>query len=150
MPLHDWSEIPGWDGVHLLWMGELQRHLKGRLPEGYRSYLGSGPAVAIGAPPGRPDVSVRTHATLAPESVERPTAAVAGEAPPDAEVEVAALEVGPTLYVERDGLLVAAVELVSPRNKDRPSARAVYTSRYAGYLIGGVHLMLVDVHRLPA
>jgi hypothetical protein len=134
-------------------MSELQRHLKERLPQGYRSYLGAGPAVAIGAPAGRPDISVRYHhsadtgcgATPAGRSIGGVTAGRA----PDVEVEVAALEVGPTLYVERDGLVVAALELVSPRNKDRPSARAVYTSRYAGYLIAGVNLMLVDLHRRP-
>jgi hypothetical protein len=136
-------------------MGELQRHLKVRLPSGYRSYLGSGPAVAIGAPPARPDLSIRTY--LADDSgVEGDSAASAlstldaPDAPPDVEIEVAALDVGPTLYVEREGRLVSAVELVSPRNKDRPSARAVYASRYAAYLIGGVHLMLVDPHPRPA
>jgi len=47
------------------------------------------------------------------------------------------------------GRLVAAVELVSPRNKDRPIARATYLARYVGYLLEGVHLLLVDVHRRP-
>ena len=44
---------------------------------------------------------------------------------------------------------MAAVELVSPRNKDRPVARATYLARCAGYLIEGVHLLLVDVHPPP-
>lgn len=35
----------------------------------------------------------------------------------------------------------------SPRNKDRPSAREQYAGRYLNYLRGGVHLLLVDVHR---
>jgi hypothetical protein len=73
---------------------------------------------------------------------------VGGE--PDVELAVAAIDPAPALFVERDGRLVAAVELVSPRNKDRPVARATYLSRYAGYLIEGVHLLLVDVHRRPA
>jgi hypothetical protein len=153
MPLHDWSTSTGWEGVHLLWMSELQRHLKERLPEGYRSYLGAGPAVAIGAPPGRPDISVRSHRSADTGCEAIPANRAAGSTTarraPDVEVEVAALEIGPALYVERDGLVVAAIELVSPRNKDRPSARAVYTSRYAGYLIAGVNLMLVDLHRRP-
>ena len=63
---------------------------------------------------------------------------------------VLALETPPTLYVQRDGLLVAVVELVSPRNKDRPEARTNYSNRYAGYLVGGVHLLLIDVHPRPA
>ncbi|HEY2584924.1 MAG TPA: hypothetical protein VGI81_04060 [Tepidisphaeraceae bacterium] len=23
MPLHDWAELSGWEGMHLLWMSEL-------------------------------------------------------------------------------------------------------------------------------
>jgi len=145
MPLHDWSELSGWDGVHLLWMSELLRYLKARLPAGFRTYLSSGPAVAIGAPSLRPDVAVRAHESNA--AVE--LAPSPGGAEPDVEVAVASLDPAPALFVERDGRLVSAIELVSPRNKDRPVARTTYLSRYAGYLIEGVHLMLVDVHRRP-
>src|SRR5205823_14486181 len=59
------------------------------------------------------------------------------------------LESQPALYVTYHGRLVAAVELISPRNKDRPSSRAHYLSRYLGYLREGAHLLLVDVHRRP-
>lgn len=53
------------------------------------------------------------------------------------------------LQVSYQGRLVAAVELISPRNKDRPAAREAYLARYLGYLLEGVHLLLVDVHRRP-
>src|SRR5207237_657048 len=53
------------------------------------------------------------------------------------------------LQIERQGQLVSAVELISPRNKDRPAARDGYLGRYLGYLLEGVHLLLVDVHRRP-
>jgi hypothetical protein len=53
------------------------------------------------------------------------------------------------LCVETQHRLVAAVELISPRNKDRLTSRASYLSRYLGYLLEGVHLLLVDVHRRP-
>jgi hypothetical protein len=62
---------------------------------------------------------------------------------------VATLQGDTALLIERHGLLIAAVELVSPRNKDRASACAAYTSTYVGYLLKGVHLLLVDVHRRP-
>lgn len=157
MPLHNWSDLPGWEGVHLLWMTELLRHLKGRLPPGFRAYLGTGAAVAIGAPPARPDVAVRSHegqafpGEVAGNAEASPGASAAGvRGPePDLEVAVAALEPAPALFVEREHRLVAAVELVSPRNKDRPVARATYVSRYVGYLIEGAHLLLVDVHPRP-
>src|SRR5687767_10806553 len=120
MPLHDWSQTPGWEGVHLLWMTELVRHLKDRLPPGFRAYLGAAPALTIGAPPSRPDASVRTHAgdTRAVSAGGSPTVAA-----PDEEVAVATLDPDPAVHIEREGRLVAALELVSPRNKDRPVAR---------------------------
>jgi hypothetical protein len=160
MPLHDWAETGGWEGVHILWIGELARHLKAKLPPGFRAYLGSGPALAIGAPAVHPDVAVRAgprepHA--APTGTDQAqdaggdAAATSGTgAEPDVELAVAALEPVPSLFVERANRLVAAVEVVSPRNKDRPAARATYAARYAGYLIEGVHLMLVDVHPRPS
>jgi hypothetical protein len=147
MPLHDWSETPGWEGVHLLWMTELVRHLKDRLPPGFRAYLGAAPALTIGAPPSRPDAFVRTHAATQGQAAPVKNSAVVA---PDEEIAVATLDPDPALHVERDGRLVAAVELVSPRNKDRPVARAAYTNRYLNYLFGGVHLLLVDVHHRPA
>jgi hypothetical protein len=150
MPLHDWTELSGWEGVHLLWMTELLRDVKAKLPGGFRAYLGAGPALAVGVPAARakPDVSVRSHG-----HADAPTQGPAAGAPvpePDVELAVATLDPDPALLVERDGRLVAAVELVSPRNKDRPIARTTYLSRYVGYLIEGVNLMLVDVHRSPA
>ena len=54
------------------------------------------------------------------------------------------------MQVERAGRLGAAVELVSPRNKDRPAGRDQYAGRCLNYPLGGVHLLLVDVHRRPA
>jgi len=152
MALHNWAELNGWEGAHLLWMTELLRHIKSELPSGYRAYLGSGPAVAIGAPTARPDVSIRSQA---PSTA---VAAVASHLPengwaemkPDVEVAVASLELDPALLIERDGRLIAAIELISPRNKDRPVARTAYAFRYAGYLLEGVHLLLVDVHPRPA
>jgi hypothetical protein len=46
--------------------------------------------------------------------------------------------------------LVAAVELVSPANKDRPETREAFRDRCLGYLTHGVHLLLVDVHPRPS
>lgn len=54
-----------------------------------------------------------------------------------------------TLNVEDHEKLIAALELVSPRNKDRPEAKETYTNRYLGYLRLGVHLLLVDVLPRP-
>jgi hypothetical protein len=41
--------------------------------------------------------------------------------------------------------LVAAIELVSPANKDRPAARRAFAIKCASYLLQGVGLVIVDV-----
>lgn len=41
--------------------------------------------------------------------------------------------------------LVAAIELISPGNKDRPDARRAFVSKCAGYLSQGVSLIIVDL-----
>ncbi len=145
MPLHDWTALSGWEGVHLLWIAELLRQVKGKLPAGFRAYLGSGPALAVGSPPVKPDLSVRTHE----DAQVRSTSAPVTTPDPDVEVAVAELDQTPSLLVERSNRLVAALELISPRNKDRGVARSAYLNRYVGYLIEGVHLLLVDVHARP-
>jgi hypothetical protein len=135
-----------------LWITELLRWVKPRLPEGYRAYIGSAPTVAVDAPAEKPDVSVRRWDTPAspPEGpAASPPAEGASGDEPDVEVAVSAIEASTALYVEKRGRLVAAVELVSPRNKDRPLARTTYLARYVGYLLEGVHLLLVDVHGRP-
>src|SRR5205814_3922938 len=54
------------------------------------------------------------------------------------------------IHIDLHGQLIAAMELTSPRNKDRPSARTRYLGRYVGYLRQGVHLLLIDVLPRPA
>jgi hypothetical protein len=154
MPLHEWSSIPGWDGVHQVWMVELLYWLKPRLPAGYRAYIGTTPTFAIGAPgEERPLVGLRDWA--GPDHTRSDSAGAAsvgtGEPAdePDEEVAVQTITGDTALLVERRGRLIAAIELISPRNKDRPSACMAYTGAYAAYLLRGVHLLLVDVHRRP-
>jgi len=46
---------------------------------------------------------------------------------------------------EEEGTLVAAVELVSPANKDRPQQREAFAIKCTSYLQQGVSLVIVDV-----
>lgn len=152
MPLHDWSGRPGWEGMHHLWITELLRWVKPRLPTEFRAYIGSAPLLAVGAPVDRPDVGVRTWT---PDDDTGPIGSNLGTTDaalnePDEEVAVASLDPSTAVYVERQGRLIAAVELISPRNKDRPIARSAYLARYLGYLLDGAHLVLIDVHRRPS
>jgi hypothetical protein len=154
MPLHDWTDLTGWDGVHQIWIVELLYWIKPRLPSGYRAYIGTTPTFAIDAPPQeRPDVGVQSLPQTEPSSkiTDSPSES-SPDTPaeePDEEIAVASIESTSALFVERHGQLIAAIELVSPRNKDRASACAAYAQGYAGYLLKGINLLLIDVHRRP-
>jgi hypothetical protein len=54
----------------------------------------------------------------------------------DFEVRVFNTGAGPTL--------VAAIEVVSPRNKDRPESRRAFAAKCASYLHQGISLIIVD------
>jgi hypothetical protein len=153
MPFHEWTDRPGWEGMHHLWITELLKWVRRRLPPGYRAFIGSAPVVAVGAPPRRPDIGegrrpdrariedVRSGNDVDPDS--------GFSLSPDIELAVSTLEPGTSVAVEKQGRLIAAIELISPRNKDRPDSRADYLARYLAYLQESVHLLVVDVHRRP-
>jgi len=149
MPLHDWTDDRGWDSVHQLWINALLFWVQDRLPAGYRAYLGSVPGLTIGTEPGRPDLGVRTWQPGAEQTVAKAGALVELPEPDFKAVAQLSPEPPAAVHIFHQGQLVAAIELVSPRNKDRPSSRDFYRNRYLSYLWAGVHLMLVDVHRRP-
>jgi hypothetical protein len=144
MPLHDWTDRDNFDGLHLLWIAEITALLRHTLPPPFRVVVGSSPVVSLGPERVNPDVAVTNG---------RPTGAAANAGvwrEPDSEVAVTTVvEEDITVQVERNGRLVAAVELISPGNKDRPENRDRYAGRYLNYLHHGVHLLIVDVHRRP-
>jgi hypothetical protein len=144
MPLHDWSDDRGWDNLHLIWLNQLLDWVQPRLPEGYRAYLGSVPALTIDTGNGKPDLSVRQWT---PQSA---SAEVNVAAPDQEAVATFSLDPQRAIHIDWHGQLIAAIELVSPRNKDRPSARTRYLGRYVGYLRQGVHLLLIDVLPRPS
>lgn len=147
MPLHDWRDERGWDGVHLLWLAQLLDWVQPRLPPGFRAYVGSVPALTLEAGDGKPDVTVRGWRG---PPTDRPTDAATALAPDRETVAAFTTDAQRALHVDWHGQLIAAVELVSPRNKDRLDSKARYARRYLGYLRQGVHLMLVDVFAQPA
>lgn len=151
MPLHDWTDDRGWNSLHHLWQTEMLFHIQAQLPKGYRAYIGSVPLLTIDAPDGRPDVNVRTWKPF-PDDNAAGTADSVAEADPFKDEAVAVFEMDPqtAVHIDLHGQLVAAVELVSPRNKDRPDSRERYTNRYFGYLRQGIHLLLIDVLPRPA
>jgi hypothetical protein len=147
MPLHDWTDERGWDSVHPLWLTYLLEYVQERLPEGYKAFLGGVPSLTVDAGHGKPDVSVRQWG---PESVAEAATGGTRVFEPDLEASVA-FRLAPqrALHIDFHGQLIAALELVSPRTKDRADAKETYCNRYLGYLRLGVHLMLVDVLPRP-
>jgi hypothetical protein len=148
MPLHDWRDDRGWNSLHIVWQNQLLDWIQPKLPDGYRAYLGSVPALTIDAPNGRPDLGVRRWE---PEKSSS-TNGTSTESFPEPDTEtVAVFELDPqiALHIDFHGQLIAAIEIVSPRNKDRVDARERYLGRYVGYLRQGVHLMLIDLLPRP-
>ncbi len=144
MPLHDWQDERGWDSVRPLWLAYLLEHVQEELPEGYRAFLGGVPSVTVDTGHGKPDVSVRR---MGPKPAE---GAATGVLEPDMEAKVSfRLDPQRAVHIDYNGQLIAALELVSPRNKDRIDAKETYSARYIGYLRLGVHLLLVDVLPRP-
>ena len=149
MPLRDHFQLPlrglcTWESFHSGWTHEIMRQLNQTLPPGYVAR----PHVTLG-------VEVEADVAALEQSAQEPIAeeggvATAVWAPPQPTLSVAVdfhrLDVF-EVQVHREGglAMVAAVELVSPRNKDRPSARRHFTAKWVAYLQAGVSVIVVDV-----
>ena len=118
-----------------------------RLPEGYKAFLGGVPALTVATANGKPDVGVRRWGPAQPPDTAATDTAVLE---PDLRQNVVfRLDPQRAVHIDSHGQLIAAIELVSPRNKDRSDSKETYTNRYLGYLRFGVHLLLVGVLPRP-
>jgi hypothetical protein len=147
MPLRDHFRSPvndthSWDEVHGQWPGEIVRDLRNVLPPGFRA----APNVHLGS---AFEVDVTTYeSATAPEADESsastvtalsPTLTVEADLSEQDEYEV-------RIYDSEHGrILVAAIEIVSPSNKDRPSTREVFIGKLATLLQQGVCVSIVDL-----
>lgn len=156
MPLHDhfhppWSVRRPWEGFHAAWAGAIAFDLNGGvLPPDYYAM----PLLQTG---GRIEVDVATFA----ESVGQAGAPTPrnGNAGRDAEAwsppaPAGTLTLEPAepdtfaVHVMRNfggPQLRAAIELVSPANKDRETSRRAFAAKCAGHLRRGVSVVVVDV-----
>ncbi len=146
------SARKGWKGVHAQWAGAIvQRLNEAVLPRRYESEseIHAGAQVEIdvgtfeeGSQPtlfganghnGGVAVAAQTYAPAAP-----PISGDVSFADPDLfEIRV---------YKDEGGMrLVAAIELVSEANKDRPSHRRAFATKCASYLQKGVSVAVIDV-----
>jgi hypothetical protein len=149
MPLLDHFNPPlnrthPWRSFHGAWAAAMARLLnQGILPPGYYAV----PLVDFDGSVEIDVAALREHgATVAegesaasqPWSAPAPGATVAVEMPAVDAVEVQ------VFADDGDPRLTAAVELLSPRNKDRPQARRAFAVKCVGYLQQGSSVVVVD------
>jgi hypothetical protein len=152
MPLRDHFRTPtalgySWEELHGQWPGVIVQHLRAVLPPGYSS----GPKVHHGAYV-EVDVSAYEHDHALPparDTGEGGLASAWSPAEPNVAVETELNdydEYEVRIYDARhERQLVAAIEIVSPANKDRPEKRNDFIGKCAALLKKGVAVSIVDV-----
>jgi hypothetical protein len=147
MPLLDHFHPPlfphrHWESFHVNWAGAIADSLnEDLLPEGYfaEEHAHAGARIEIDVATFTEEnttaiksaVATRTYAPPAPSTI------LPAAFPDEFEVRVYESEGG--------SRLVAAIELVSPSNKDREAHRRAFANKCAGYLAQGISLIVVDV-----
>jgi hypothetical protein len=155
MPLRDHFRSPvndkhRWDAVHGGWPMEIVRTLFDLLPPGFVAE----PKVHHGSP-FEVDVSMIEDDERVPGSEgagEGGTATLTATVPPlTVAADLAELdEYEIRVYDgERERTLVAAVEIVSPANKDRPERREQFVNKVASLLRQDVCVTVVDIVTVP-
>lgn len=152
MPLRDhfhppFSQTNRWDGFHGQFPAMVVLALKKILPVGYSAQptvrLGTGIEVDVGSfrYESSPIGAVRSSGGggLALLSPPAPTFSVSTELPTADEYEVLVYD------TERERRLVAAIEIVSPSNKDRPEHRREFVAKCASLLRQNVSVSIVDL-----
>jgi hypothetical protein len=153
MPLLDHFHPPlaprrHWESFHAAWAGSIADLLNGQLlPDNYfaEEQTHAGACIEIG-------VATFENQQNGTTSKEGSTATLA---PPQTWAPPAPAFVMPRLRPDRfevlvfqdegGARLVAAVELVSPGNKDRPEQRRTFAIKCASYLYQGVGLVVIDI-----
>jgi hypothetical protein len=152
MPLLDHFHSPigdetGWESFHANWAVRLADDLSQRVPGEYRvaEYARHGPSLEI-------DVATFQGATPRSSTSSSGSAAILqapAYSPPAPELMLPAVfpdtfEI--RVFRTRGGrTLVAAIELVSPSNKDRPAERRAFAGKCASYLVEGISLIVIDI-----
>jgi hypothetical protein len=148
MPLLDHFRPPlsqrrHWDSFHGAWAESIALTLnQSLLPPHFvaeaRVKLGGRVEIEVGTFAGNGPAASSTSGGVALWAPPKPAIAPLAFQDPDFfEVQVLSEEGGPRL--------VAAIELVSPANKDRPDNRRMFAVKCASYLASGVSVMIVDV-----
>ncbi len=144
------SKFATWEGFHALWPSTMAMQLARKLPPGFvvepRVHLGTFFEIDIStyerddAPqPALADTNGNDGVAAATFAAARPTLTLETDLPDQYVYEVRVYD------VERERRLVAAVEIVSPANKDRPESRRAFVAKTVALLQQGVCVSLVDL-----
>jgi hypothetical protein len=136
-----------WESFHSAWVNTIVRDLNGRcLPARYRAEPQTHAGSLI-------EVDVQTM-DLTPHAADPPSGNGSGTAvwaPPKPTHRLRTDFGDPDIFEarvydeERDARLVAAVEMVSPGNKDRKSHRRDFVLKCASYLRANVAVVIIDI-----
>ncbi len=151
MPLRDHFRSPlddvhSWDELHGMWPAMIVRELVQVLPEPYYAapgvHLGTLYEIDVATyrepPPGHSLIK-EDDAQASPYVAPSPTLTQEAHLPQEDVYEIRIYD------SRRNRRLVAAIELVSPSNKDRPESRANFVSKVAALLKQDVCVSIVDV-----
>lgn len=154
MPLLDHFRPPlhrrhGWDSFHSGWATRIADDLNENwLPEGFLAE-----ECTLGGQRREIDIATYDVGELAPPSSRNGDGGAATQSRPFTALNpthVAVLEFPEQTEVriisqEPTRTLVAAIEIISPANKDRPSSRAQFAAKCVGLLSAGVAVVIVDI-----
>jgi hypothetical protein len=151
MPVHDWTLVPAgiFHDFHVAWIPAMRKALNGGLlPEGFYALAEQHAGDAIA------DVLTPHTSEPPPEPMPPPPATggiLLAEAPPKVRrkktIEQEKLVRPRSLAIRHVSghRLIALLEIVSPRNKDRPQSVEEFAAKIASALRAGVHVMIVDL-----
>jgi hypothetical protein len=152
MPLRDHFRPPfdqqsTWEGFHGQWPAVIVQQLRRQLPAGFvaepRVHSGSQIEIDVAAFEKDPLVGSATSddeggVATAVWAPPQPSVAVETSLPDYDEYEVRIFD------AQRGRHLVAAIEIVSPANKDRPEHRNIFVAKCAALLQKGVAISIID------
>jgi hypothetical protein len=152
MPLLDHFHPPlsvrrQWESLHATWAVCLGDAITVQLPEGYfvevQTHAGAAVEIDVATyeEAGRAaltgDGTTTATARATAWTLPAPPLTIPATFPAGFEVRVFSTEAGP--------VLLGAIELVSPRNKDRPESRRAFATKCANYLYQGISLITADI-----
>lgn len=129
------SERRQWHAFHSVWASVIAIDLNRQLPPGYFA---------------DPNVEFNIEIDVAAFEEEKPQGGVASWTPPAPTLVVPMALITDVVEIavyntEAGPVLIGAIELVSPANKDRPETRSAFVSKCASYLQQAIGLIVVDL-----